>query len=124
MADERDLNNDGQIDFVDEEMAEVMAIKEAREALKRELVAEGTQDRSVPEEGSTGLQQDTTFVRRRSNEKVDVAKPEEAEPTAAFGVDLSTLDRAAENTNDRFNEALGEDLLLEQRRRQSTDSQN
>lgn len=121
--DPADLNKDGKVNFIDEEMAAVLARKEAQQAAKDAAAAEG-QDQSRP--GFTGLSElaqpsaphDTTPVTVRSNEAST------SEPTSALGIDLSTLDRAEQNRNDRFQEALGEDLILERTRRQSTDRNN
>ena len=121
--DPADLNKDGKVNFIDEEMAAVLARKEAQQAAKDAAAAEG-QDQSRP--GFTGLSEigpapvPEASVTRRSND----ALIEEPTSTSKLGIDLSTLDRAEQNRNDRFQEALGEDLILERTRRQSTDRNN
>ncbi len=124
VLDPRDLNKDGKVNFIDEEMAAVQAVKEAQQAAKDAAIAAG-QDRERP--GFTGLSNlvhgpvpDPTSVDRRSNEPVELP----SDPTSALGIDLSTLDRAEQNRNDRFQEALGEDLIIERTQRQSTDRNN
>ncbi len=121
--DPADLNKDGKVNFIDEEMAAVQAIKEANQAAKDAAIAEG-QDRSRP--GFTGLSGLVEAAPRkapvtvRDNSAVELP----ADPTSKLGIDLSTLDRAVENRNERFQEALGEDLIMKQRAQQSTDRNN
>ena len=121
--DPADLNKDGKVNFIDEEMAAVLAIKEANQAAKDIAIAEG-QDQSRPGfTGLSGLAEEvlpTTPVKKRSSEAVELP----SDPTSKLGIDLSTLDRAEQNRNQRFQDALGEDLIIERNQRQSTDSNN
>ena len=120
---EGDLNKDGKVNFIDEELAAVAAAKELMLARKAEAAA--SQEATSPDFAISDLQ------RRRLDREADVTVRRDSEPRtvvaptpsdSVLGFELGDVNAPTTAFERRMQEALGENI--QRRANQSTDSLN